>query len=161
MTEPAITHEHSADPASAEFLLRENGIRLTASRVAVLRAADENPHSTADSLAHAVRSRLGAVSTQAVYDALALFTKVGLLRRIEPAGSSARYETLVGDNHHHVVCRRCGALANVDCPTDSPPCLTPPQTHDFVIDEAEVIYWGLCPTCQQSDARDHEPLATP
>lgn len=140
-----------ADPASA-VLLREHGIRVTASRVAVLRAVEENPHANADTVAHVVRDRLGAVSTQAVYDALALFTRAGLVRRIEPAGSSARYETRVGDNHHHAACRRCGAIANVDCPTGSPPCLVPQQTHGFLIDEAEVIYWGLCPTCQQADA---------
>lgn len=137
---------------SAESLLREHGVRLTASRVAVLRAVDESPHTDADTLAHTVRDRLGAVSTQAVYDALALFTDLGLVRRIKTAGSSARYETRVGDNHHHVTCRRCGALANVDCPTGTPPCITPPQTHGYVIDEAEVIYWGLCPACQQVQA---------
>lgn len=140
-----------AAPASTT-LLRDRGIRVTASRVAVLRAVEENPHATADTVAHAVRSRLGAVSTQAVYDALALFTRVNLVRRIEPAGSPALYETRVGDNHHHVACRRCGAIANVDCPTGSPPCLVPPETHGFLIDEAEVLYWGLCRACQQADA---------
>ncbi len=137
------------DSASAE-LLRAHGIRVTASRIAVLRAVEENPHATADQVAHCVRNRLGAVSTQAVYDTLALFTRDGLVRRFEPAGSPARYETRVGDNHHHAACRRCGAIVNVDCPTGSPPCLTPPQAHGFLIDEAEVIFWGLCPSCQQA-----------
>ena len=150
MTDPTAVDETQAQPAPAESSLREHGIRLTASRVAVLRAVDGNPHATADSLAHIVRERLGAVSTQAVYDALALFTRLGLVRRIEPAGSPARYETRVGDNHHHTACRRCGAIANVDCPHGEAPCLTPLETQGFLIDEAEVIYWGLCPTCQQA-----------
>lgn len=140
------------DSVSVESVLREHGVRLTASRVAVLKAVDEHPHTAADALARTVRDRLGAVSTQAVYDALALFTELGLVRRIEPAGSSARYETRVGDNHHHVACRQCGTLADVDCLTGVAPCLTSPQTQGFVIEEAEVIYWGLCPNCQRDQA---------
>ncbi|MDO5735064.1 MAG: Fur family transcriptional regulator [Propionibacteriaceae bacterium] len=146
---PATAPDPTASP-SAEAALRERGIRVTASRVAVFTAVDENPHASADAVAGIVRSRLGAVSTQAVYDALALFTKLGLVRRTEPAGSSARYETRVGDNHHHITCRRCGAIADVDCLHGTAPCLLPPQTHDYVIDEAEVIYWGMCPVCQQN-----------
>jgi len=137
---------------SAELLLRERGVRITASRVAVLNAVDESPHSDADTIARTVRDRLGAVSIQAVYDALALFTNLELVRRIEPAGSPARYETRVGDNHHHVTCRRCGAVVDVDCPKSPIPCLAPLQTHGYLIDETEVIYWGLCPLCQLDQA---------
>ncbi len=149
---PRLAEQRLTDSVTAESVLREHGIRLTASRVAVLRAVDDNPHSNAETLARAVRDRLGAVSTQAVYDALTLFTGMGLVRRFEPAGSSARYETRVGDNHHHLACRRCGAIQDVDCTTGSAPCLTPSQTHGFIVDEAEVTYWGLCPVCQTDPA---------
>lgn len=147
MLTPKAPAKLVADRESAESMLRDRGVRVTASRVAVLRAVAERPHADADTLTHAVRDRLGAVSTQAVYDALALFNRLGLVRRIEPAGSPARFETRVGDNHHHVTCRQCGTIADVDCPTGAPPCLTPPDTQGFVIDEAEVIYWGLCADC--------------
>lgn len=149
---PRPAEQRLTDSVTAESVLREHGIRLTASRVAVLRAVDDHPHSNAEALARVVRDRLGAVSTQAVYDALTLFTDIGLVRRFEPAGSSARYETRVGDNHHHLACRRCGAIQNVDCATGSSPCLTPSQTHGFIVDEAEVTYWGLCPVCQSHPA---------
>lgn len=152
MNDPVLTHQRLTDSTSAESLLRENGVRVTASRVAVLKAVDQHPHIDADTLTHTVRDRLGAVSTQAVYDALALFTELGLVRRFKPAGSPSRYETRVGDNHHHVTCRACGAIADVDCPSGTAPCITAPQTHGYVIDEAEVIHWGLCPTCQQVQA---------
>ena len=122
---------------------------MTASRIAVLTAVGERPHADADTVAHIVRERLGAVSTQAVYDALALFTGLRLVRRFEPAGSSARYETRVGDNHHHLACRTCGAIQDVDCAAGSTPCLTPSQAHGYTVDEAEVTYWGVCPACQQ------------
>lgn len=131
-------------------LLRERGVRITASRVAVLTAVDEAPHIDADTVASAVRGRLGSVSTQAIYDALALFTSLGLVRRIKPAGSSALYETRVGDNHHHLMCRGCGDIVNVDCATGTPPCLIPTETHGFLVDEAEVIYWGRCTSCQSA-----------
>lgn len=129
-------------------LLRDHGVRITASRVAVLTAVDERPHIDADTVASVVRSRLGSVSTQAIYDALTLFTSLGLLRRIKPAGSSALYETRVGDNHHHLMCRGCGDIVNIDCPAEAMPCLAPTQTHGFLIDEAEVTYWGQCSSCQ-------------
>ncbi len=138
--------------SSAVGVLRDNGIRITASRVAVLSAVDEAPHIDADAVAHIVRDRLGAVSTQAIYDALALFTRLGLVRRIKPSGSSALYETRVGDNHHHMMCRGCAMILDVDCPTATPPCLMPATTNGFLIDEAEVIYWGLCPTCRNLSA---------
>ena len=108
----------------------------------------DGKHVTADHVALAVRGRLGTISTQAVYDVLGALTRAGLLRRIEPAGSPARYETRVGDNHHHVVCRSCGAIADVDCVVGEPPCLSPASAGGFVIDEAEVTFWGLCPDCQ-------------
>ncbi|MEO7588873.1 MAG: Fur family transcriptional regulator [Arachnia sp.] len=141
----------STSPAAtaAEAVLRSAGIRVTASRVAVLAAVGELPHADADTVARTVRERLGAVSTQAVYDALSLFTRTGLVRRFEPAGSPARYETRVGDNHHHLACRRCGAIEDVDCPAAVAACLAPSTPHGYLIDEAEVTYWGLCPACQQ------------
>jgi Fe2+ or Zn2+ uptake regulation protein len=130
--------------------LRGGGLRVTASRIAVLAEVSELKHVTADQIALSVRGRLGTISTQAVYDVLGALTRAGLVRRIEPAGSPARYETRVGDNHHHVACRSCGAIADVDCVVGEPPCLSPADTGGFVIDEAEVTFWGLCPACQQS-----------
>jgi len=135
------------DVASA---LRTAGLRVTAPRLAVYDAVAAAPHSTADAVAGAVRARLGQVSTQGVYDALRVLADQGLLRRIEPAGSAVRYETRTGDNHHHVVCRGCGLTGDVDCATGHTPCLTASQTHGFALDEAEVTYWGLCPSCQTS-----------
>jgi Fe2+ or Zn2+ uptake regulation protein len=134
-----------ADPAD---LLREHHLQVTAQRLAVLGAVTAQPHATADEVADAARGEIGAISRQAVYDALGALTNAGLVRRIEPAGSPARYETRVGDNHHHLICRSCGRLENVDCAVDYTPCLTASDNHGFVIDEAEVIYWGICPTCQ-------------
>ena len=128
--------------------LRNTGLRVTAPRVAVLAEMTDGKHVTADQVALSARGRLGTISTQAVYDVLGALTRAGLLRRIEPAGSPARYETRVGDNHHHVVCRSCGAIADVDCVVGEPPCLTPASAGGFVIDEAEVTFWGLCPSCQ-------------
>lgn len=128
--------------------LRNTGLRVTAPRVAVLAEMTDGKHVTADQVALAARGRLGTISTQAVYDVLGALTRAGLLRRIEPAGSPARYEPRVGDNHHHVVCRSCGAIADVDCVVGEPPCLSPAGAGGFVIDEAEVTFWGLCPRCQ-------------
>ena len=128
--------------------LRAAGLRVTAPRLAVHEAVVAAPHADAEAVATAVRATLGAVSTQGVYDALRVLTEQGLLRRIQPAGSTARYEARTGDNHHHVVCRSCGATADVDCAKDDTPCLQASQTAGFSIDEAEVTYWGLCPTCQ-------------
>jgi Fur family transcriptional regulator, stress-responsive regulator len=128
--------------------VRSAGLRVTASRVAVLSELTERRHLTADQVAQFVRDRDGTISTQAVYDVLGALTRAGLVRRIEPAGSPARYETRVGDNHHHVVCRSCGAITDVDCVVGDPPCLSPADASGFVIDEAEVTFWGLCPKCQ-------------
>ncbi|MCA1722510.1 MAG: transcriptional repressor, partial [Actinobacteria bacterium] len=132
----------------AERLLRATPLRVTRPRLAVLTAVHDHPHADTDTLLTAVRSELGAVSHQAVYDVLRALTDVGLLRRIQPAGSVARYEARVGDNHHHVVCRTCGSVADVDCAVDETPCLQASDSRGFTIDEAEVTYWGLCPACQ-------------
>jgi Fur family ferric uptake transcriptional regulator len=130
-----------------EQLLRGAALRVTRPRVAVLTAVYEHPHADTDSIIGVAREDLGEVSHQAVYDVLRALTAAGLVRRIQPSGSVARYESRVGDNHHHVVCRSCGSLADVDCAVGTTPCLTASDDHGFAIDEAEVIYWGLCPTC--------------
>lgn len=127
--------------------LKAAGLRVTQPRVAVLSAVQSQPHADTESLIGAVRRELPTVSHQAVYDVLRALTHAGLLRRIQPSGSVARYEARVGDNHHHVVCRSCGAIADVDCAVGQAPCLDASTTHGFVVDEAEVTYWGVCPTC--------------
>ncbi len=127
--------------------LRAAGLRATRPRVAVLRALAAAPHSDVESVVSAVRGQLGGVSVQAVYDVLRALAAADLVRRIEPGGSPSRYELRVGDNHHHVVCRRCGRAADVDCAKGAAPCLDPSQSHGFVVDEAEVTFWGLCPAC--------------
>jgi len=130
-----------------EQLLRGADLRVTQPRLAALAAVYDHPHADTGSLIEAVRDDLGEVSPQAVYDVLRALTDAGLVRRIEPAGSVARYESRVDDNHHHVICRGCGAIADVDCAVGDTPCLTASETHGFTIDEAEVIYWGRCPSC--------------
>jgi Fur family ferric uptake transcriptional regulator len=137
--------------------LRDGGLRVTAPRLAVLSAVTEGKHMTAEQIAQAARERAGAISTQAVYDVLGALTRGGFVRRIEPAGSPARYETRVGDNHHHVVCRSCGAITDVDCVVGNPPCVRPADARGFVVDEAELTFWGLCPDCQTTtEHRDRE-----
>jgi Fur family ferric uptake transcriptional regulator len=133
------------DPAD---LLRQHGLHVTAQRLAVLRAVSSRPHITADGIAEAASASLGAISRQAVYDALGALVDRGILRRIEPSGSPALYEARVGDNHHHLICRACGRVVDVDCATGAAPCLTPSQAMDYEVDEAEVIYWGRCPDCR-------------
>lgn len=129
--------------------LRKQGFRVTAPRLAVYRAVGELPgHPEVEAIAVQVRAVLGSVSTQAVYDGLRVLTEAGLLRRIEPAGSPARFETRVGDNHHHVVCRLCGAAQDLDCAVGAAPCLDPSETRGFSIDEAEITFWGICPGCR-------------
>ncbi len=130
-----------------EALLRRHGLQVTAQRLAVLQAVAERPHATTDEVYQAVRARIGVVSRQAVYDALGTFTDEGLLRRIQPAGSAARYETRTGDNHHHLICRTCRRTVDVDCAIGSAPCLGAANDAGFEIDEAEIIYWGRCPEC--------------
>ncbi len=131
----------------AERLLRRHGLQVTAQRLAVLRAVSTHPHATADELADDVRGTIGSVSRQAVYDTLGTLVERGLARRIQPAGSPARYEDRVGDNHHHLVCRTCGVMVDIDCAVGEAPCLTAAADHGFAIEEAEVIYWGYCPGC--------------
>ena len=128
-------------------LLRQNGMQVTAQRLAVLRAVSDRAHSTADDVDKAVRTELGAISHQAVYDGLATLSEKGLIRRIQPAGSPARYEIRVVDNHHHLICRTCNRMLDVDCAVGYAPCLTAADGAGFEIDEAEVIYWGRCPEC--------------
>lgn len=132
--------------------LRAAGLRVTAPRLAVLNAVTAQPHSDADSVAAQVRQQLGSVSTQAVYDVLKACVSAGLLRRIEPAGSPARFETRTGDNHHHLVCRSCGKVVDVDCVVGQASCLEPSDRHGFEIDEAEVVFWGRCNDCLKSSA---------
>jgi Fur family ferric uptake transcriptional regulator len=128
-------------------LLRRQSVRVTPQRLAVLRAVSARPHSTADDIDKVVRAEIGAISRQAVYDALGTLTDRGLLRRIQPAGSPARYEDRVGDNHHHLICRSCSRMVDVDCAVGDTPCLTAADDSAYEIDEAEVIYWGRCPEC--------------
>jgi Fur family ferric uptake transcriptional regulator len=128
-------------------LLRGAALRVTRPRVAVLTAVHAHPHADTDQIIGVARQELGEVSHQAVYDVLRALTLAGLIRRIEPAGSVARYESRVGDNHHHIVCRSCGVIADVDCAVGETPCLTAANDHGFTIDEAEVTYWGRCPDC--------------
>ena len=139
----------SPAPATAEEL-RGAGLRVTAARVALLETLRDGDHLDVETIASGVRHRIGHVSLQAVYDALHALTAAGLVRRIELADSPARFERRVGDNHHHVVCRSCGAVADVDCAVGEAPCLTASDDHGFSIDEAEVIYWGLCPRCSNA-----------
>lgn len=134
-------------PVDNEALLRQHGLSVTAQRLAVLRALADRPHSTADDLYSLVRDEIGAISRQAVYDVLAVLTDRGVLRRLQPAGSPARYEDRVGDNHHHLICRTCGRMGDVDCAVGETPCLTAADDSGYEIDEAEVIYWGRCPDC--------------
>jgi Fur family ferric uptake transcriptional regulator len=132
-------------------LLRQRGVQVTAQRLAVLRAVRGQPHTTADAVAEAVRAEIGAISLQSVYDALGLLVAEGLIRRIQPAGSPARFEDRVGDNHHHLICRVCGRVVDVDCAVGSAPCLTAADDRGYEIDEAEVAYWGRCPDCVAED----------
>jgi Fe2+ or Zn2+ uptake regulation protein len=134
-------------PSDLQQLLRSADLRVTQPRLAVLGAVHAHPHADTDSLIGAVRRELPGVSHQAVYDVLRVLTENGLIRRIQPAGSVARYESRVADNHHHVVCRTCGAIADVDCAVGDAPCLTASDDNGFSIDEAEVVYWGTCPDC--------------
>jgi Fur family ferric uptake transcriptional regulator len=140
-----------------EHLLRRADLRVTRPRLAVLTAVHHHPHADTGAIIDAVRGDLGEVSTQAVYDVLRALTAAGLVRRIEPAGSVPRYESRTGDNHHHVVCRSCGVIADVDCAAGTTPCLTASQSHGFLIDEAEVTYWGLCPDCAAAPQLEQHP----
>ena len=136
------------DPAE---LLRDHGLQVTAQRIAVLEAVSTQPHRTADVIAEAVRADIGAISRQAVYDSLATLADKGLIRRIQPAGSPARFEDRVADNHHHLICRSCGSVVDIDCAVGDAPCLNASDDHGYEIDEAEVVYWGLCPACHKEN----------
>ena len=139
----------STSPAD---LLHDRGLRVTAQRLAVLRVVSADPHVTADAVAEGVRAEVGSISLQGVYDALGVLVDAGLVRRIQPAGSPALFEGRVSDNHHHVICRSCGRVNDVDCALGSAPCLSTVDDLGFEIDEAEVIYWGRCPSCTTSDS---------
>jgi Fur family transcriptional regulator, stress-responsive regulator len=140
---------------SGEDLLRSRGLRVTRPRLAVLEVLDANPgHLDVEQITAEVRGRLDSVSVQAVYDVLGALSRAGLARRIEPAGSPALFERRAGDNHHHIVCRGCGEIADVDCAVGEAPCLDPSQAHGYEVDEAEVTFWGLCPACQARRAED-------
>jgi Fur family ferric uptake transcriptional regulator len=140
-------------------LLRQRGIQVTAQRLAVLRAVSSQPHTTADAVAEVVRAEIGAISLQAVYDALAILVVGGIIRRIQPAGSPARFEDRVGDNHHHLICRLCGTVVDVDCAVGDAPCLTAADDNGYEIDEAEVAYWGRCPECVAKSGRSKRTRA--
>jgi len=141
-----------ADEPELQQLLRDAALRVTRPRLAVLNAVHAHPHADTDSIIRASRRDLPEVSHQAVYDVLRALTDAGLVRRIQPSGSVARYEARVGDNHHHVVCRACGMIADVDCAIGTTPCLTMSDDHGFSVDEAEVIYWGRCPACSATSS---------
>ena len=146
-------------------LLRGRGIHVTAQRLAVLRAVAGQPHITADAVAEVVRTEIGTISLQSVYDALGLLVSEGLIRRIQPSGSPARFEDRVGDNHHHLICRACGRVVDIDCAVGSAPCLTASDDRGYEIDEAEVAYWGRCPDCleqsRSASAADPHAVARP
>jgi len=147
----------TTDPVT---LLRNHHVHVTAQRIAVLRAVSAHPHCTADEVAEDVRGEIGAISKQAVYDALTLLSEKGILRRIQPAGSAARYEDRVGDNHHHLICRACGKTEDVDCAVGYTPCLTASNDAGYRIDEAEVVYWGTCPDCLAAAGASVSPRVT-
>jgi Fe2+ or Zn2+ uptake regulation protein len=140
----------ASDPAD---LLRQRGVQVTAQRLAVFRAVTSDPHITADAVAEAVRKEIGAISLQSVYDCLSVLVAEGLVRRIQPAGSPARFEDRVADNHHHLICRTCGRMVDVDCAVGAAPCLTASDDNGYEIDEAEVVYWGRCPHCVRKKVR--------
>ncbi len=140
----------AGQPTGPADLLRQHGVQVTAQRLAVLRAVSDRPHGTADDVAEVVRAEIGAISRQAVYDALGVLADKGLIRRIQPAGSPGRYEDRVDDNHHHLICRTCGETVDVDCAVGATPCLDAADGHGYEIEEAEVIYWGRCPTCRKA-----------
>ena len=146
----------SGDATAIAEMLRKRGVQVTAQRLAVIRAVAACPHGTADDVAEVVHRDIGAISRQAVYDSLAMLADMNLIRRIQPAGSPARYEDRVGDNHHHLICRTCNRMVDVDCAVGYTPCLTTSDDSGYEIDEAEVIYWGRCPECS---ATASEPVA--
>lgn len=150
MTQSRI-HDPMVDmQGDLEQLLRDNGLQVTAQRLSIMRAVSARPHATADELIDDVRTVIGSISRQAVYDTLGILVEKHLIRRIQPAGSAARYEDRVGDNHHHLICRGCGMTFDIDCALGAAPCLVAEDDHGFEIEEAEVIYWGRCPSCRKA-----------
>jgi Fur family ferric uptake transcriptional regulator len=145
---------------AVDQLLRRHGVQVTAQRLAIMRAVTTRPHATADELTDDVRGAIGSISRQAVYDTLGVLVDRNLVRRIQPAGSAARFENRVGDNHHHLICRACGTTFDIDCAVGAVPCLTAEDDHGFEIDEAEVIYWGRCPSCRKAAADATTSAAT-
>jgi Fe2+ or Zn2+ uptake regulation protein len=148
----AMSYPSAAMDSAPKDLFRQHGIHVTAQRLAVYRAVSGYPHASADAIAEVVRAEIGAISLQSVYDALGLLVAEGLVRRIQPSGSPARFEARVGDNHHHLICRNCGRVVDVDCAVGAAPCLTAADDQGFEIDEAEVAYWGRCPECVAKSA---------
>ena len=147
-------------PDGVDELLRLHGVQVTAQRLAIMRAVSVHPHATADELTDDVRGVIGSISRQAVYDTLGVLVDKNLVRRIQPAGSAARYEDRVGDNHHHLICRGCGRTFDINCAVGDVPCLTADDDHGFEIDEAEVIYWGRCRDCSAGPASSPTPVST-
>lgn len=141
---------------SPQELLKDRGVHVTAQRLAVMRAVASTPHSTAETIVEVAREEIGAISRQSVYDTLNTFVELGLVRRIQPSGSPALYEDRVGDNHHHLICRGCGRVVDVDCSVGAMPCLQAANDNGFEIDEAEVAYWGRCPECKTSSPGNTE-----
>ena len=156
-----LIYPASAVPTDPASIFRERGIQVTAQRLAVLRAVSAQPHATADAVAEVVRAEIGAISLQAVYDALSLLVTKGLIRRIQPSGSAALFEDRVGDNHHHLICRDCGRVVDVDCAVGEAPCLTASDDHGYEIDQAEVAYWGRCHDCLQRSRTATVPTVSP
>lgn len=144
-------------PVASADLLRQHGLQVTAQRLAVLHAVSGRAHSTVEEVATSVRAELGTISRQAVYDVLGALVEKGLVRRIQPSRSPARYEARVDDNHHHLICRDCGRIVDVDCAVGETPCLHATDDHGYEIDEAEVVYWGRCPDCRTAPAAHHQP----
>lgn len=140
-------------PVDSVTLLNTQGLSITSARLAILAVLDKNPHAEADFIHKHARRQVRSLSRQSVYDTLNTLTEKGVLRKIQPMGHAARYETRICDNHHHVVCRSCGLTADIDCTMGKKPCLTPSDAHGFALDEAEVIFWGLCPACQKSQSK--------
>jgi Fur family ferric uptake transcriptional regulator len=157
--EQATRAQDPIERLTIEQELRGCGLQVTAQRLAVMEAVTTHSHATTEELTEVVRGKIGSISRQAVYDTLGVFADKGLIRRIQPTGSVARYEGRVGDNHHHLVCRDCGLIFDIDCAVGPTPCLTADDDHGFEIDEAEVVYWGRCPDCRtEFDARSGNTL---
>jgi len=155
-----VTNSTDRSTGDVQQLLRQHGVQVTAQRLAIMRALAARPHATADDITDDVRGSIGSISRQAVYDSLNVLVDKQLVRRIQPAGSAARFEDRAGDNHHHLICRSCGITVDVDCTVGQVPCLIAADDHGFLIDEAEVIYWGYCPACQNTTGH-HSPHTSP